>query len=207
MADDPAPDRPTDLDLIHQAVGPAMFNRLVRSAPEVRRRGRLRYWQERLFTTLAVEAGVSVSSMAEFLRLFEGAAERPVPKPSYTLETFLDAISMHPFGTGLDPEDIPAEWMAQAWMIPSVREAHEHELARSVSKVGSLCATDEYLRLLDRSLTVDQLRELFVYIRAHGHRESEFRPEFEQAFPRCVPMLPPAEPELEFDDAPDWARD
>jgi hypothetical protein len=109
-----------------------------------------------------------------------------------TKDDFLERMRENPHGVPLPLEATPPEWMAAAWEIASVREANTYDMARTVSKVGELFYTDEFLGLLGRSLSVDRQVELFRRIRQGSpHREAEFRGQFEQRFPRSVPNLPP----------------
>jgi hypothetical protein len=105
---------------------------------------------------------------------------------------FLQRMREDPHGVPLPLDATPPEWMAAAWEIDSVREANSYDMARTVSKMGELFYTDEFLGLLGRSLSAERQVELFLGIRDNSpHRESEFRSRFEQMFPRSVPALPP----------------
>src|SRR5215211_6043807 len=80
---------------IAASVGAELYNRLVAHAPEVRRMGRLRYWQERTFRRLHAATGVSIATPDDFLSLFEGAPELPLESGPLTREKFLaDAIRL-----------------------------------------------------------------------------------------------------------------
>jgi hypothetical protein len=183
--------RAEDLERILQLIGLERFNQLVRSVPATREKGRLRYWQEQLFARVAAEGRVRVASVEEYLRLFSDASELPVPQPKVDRDSFLRQITDRPFQFPLALAEIPSEWMAAAWAVDGVLEAHADEMARTVSKVGAWVYEGDYVRLLARSLTASQLVDLFVHIRDRSpHREAEFRPGFERSFPAVVPALP-----------------
>jgi hypothetical protein len=181
-----------DLDLteirnrLAEALGWKAYNRLIESVSDVRQRGRLRFWQEQLLQQVP-----DISTAEEFMRVFGGASPVPVPVQPWTRELFLSRIEAFPQG-GFPFDETPPEWMAAAWEIEQVRTALCWEMARTVSKIGELAYTDEYLRYLSRSLPIFRQMELFSYIRDRNPtRESEFRPGFEKAFTACVPYLPP----------------
>lgn len=91
----------------------------------------------------------------------------------------------------MDPRDVPSEWMAEAWTIDAVRANQTYGLARAVGKCGELAFTQGYLDLLARSLSDEQLVELYCEIRDLSDRdEVEWRGEFERTFPRVVASLP-----------------
>jgi hypothetical protein len=173
-----------------EVLGPKDYNRLVASVPDTRRRGRLRFWQEELLNQVTPAAGPDWTP-EEFFRVFDGASLLPVPSEPWTREVFLREIQKFPHG-GFPLDETPAEWMSAAWEIDWVREELSGEMARTVSKIGELCYTDEYLRFLSRSLSVPRQVELYQHIFDRcSTREEEFRPGFERAFPACVPSLPP----------------
>lgn len=174
-----------------ESLGWRAYNRLIASVPEVRRRGRLRFWQEQLLQQVS-DKGAVISTVEGFIRTFAGANPIPVPAEPWTREIFLSRIEAFPHG-GIPFDETPSEWMAAAWEIERVRSEKSYDMARTVGKTGELAYTDEYLRYLSRSLPVTRQVELFLYIRDSGNqlREVEFRPGFEQAFPDCVPYLPP----------------
>jgi hypothetical protein len=179
------------LEQIAEILGPEAFNRLVASTPATRDKGRLRFWQEELLEKVASQTNLHICGVEEFLNLFDGAELREVPQQPWTREVFLREIAGFPLG-GFPLDETPPEWMAEAWGIDSVREAISDDLARDVSKTGSLCCTNEYLSFLERSLSGNRLVDLFLHLRERcGSRESEFRPEFERAFPKCADALPP----------------
>jgi hypothetical protein len=121
-----------------------------------------------------------------------------------TKDDFLNIVSANPYSYPLPLADTPAEWWAAAWRIERVRDELSSDWARDVSKSGSLARYDAFLDLLARSLTPEQLVELYVYIRDKSLRyESEWRAEFERAFPACVAQLPAPFPEDDdFEDIP-----
>ena len=173
------------------ALGSEAYNRLVASVPDVRKRGRLRFWQEQLFRQ-ASHIGVNISTADEFVRVFDGANPVPVPAEPWTRERFLRRIEEHPH-RGFPLDQTPTEWMAAAWEIERVRDELSGEMTRTVSKTGELGYTKEWLQYLSRSLPLARQVELFRSIRdsSNQHREVEFRPGFEAAFPDAVRHLPP----------------
>ena len=174
--------------LLTDALGWKAYNRLIESVPEVRERGRLRFWQERLLQQ-ASQPGVDLSTADEFLRVFDGADSLPIPVPAepWTREVFLSQIEAFPY-VAFPFDKTPTEWMAAAWEIESIRSELSWDMARTVSKLGELFYTDEYLHYLSQSLPIPRQMELFHYIRNRSPtREKEFRLGFEQAFPACVP--------------------
>lgn len=173
-----------------EALGWKAYNRLIATIPEVRVRGRLRFWQEQLLEQ-ASRAGVTISTIEEFVTVFDGAKPASVPREPWTRDVFLELIESTPWG-GFPLDETPPEWMAAAWEIERVRKELSGEMARSVSKTGELWYTDEYLHYLSRALPVTRQVELFLNIRERSpYRETEFRPGFERAFPASVPHLPP----------------
>jgi hypothetical protein len=183
-------ERDSARDRLSEVLGREAYNRLVGSIPATRQRGRLRFWQEQLLQR-AASAGVAISSASELLRVLDGATLLHAPSVPWTREVFLREIEAFPLG-GFPLDETPAEWMAAAWEISRVREEISGEMARTVSKIGELAYTDEYLRYLSGSLSVPRQVELFLYIRERCvTREAEFRIGFERVFPECVPFLPP----------------
>jgi hypothetical protein len=181
-------------------LGPETFNRLVASVPATQQKGRLRFWQEQLLDQFANETGIEISTLEQFLRVFNDAQLQELPREKITKEVFLNQMAAFPY-CGFDLAEIPPDWMAEAWQIDRVREGLSYSFARDVSKTGSLCRTDEYLEFLNRSLTIEQQVNLFHYIMATcSSREAEFRPEFERAFPKCVDSLPPPLPQSDTED-------
>ncbi|MCA9072967.1 MAG: hypothetical protein KDA84_28785 [Planctomycetaceae bacterium] len=185
----------TDLETIRsrlaERLGWSAFNRLVESVPEVRKRGKLRFWQERLLKQVSQQETI-LSTVVGFLEVFEGADRVPVPTPAepWTRDAFLSQIEAFPH-VAFPLDKTPPEWMAAAWEIENVRDELCWDMARTVSKLGELCYTEEYLDYLSRSLPTPRQVELFLTIRDRcPGREEEFRPGFERAFPECVPQLP-----------------
>jgi hypothetical protein len=109
-----------------------------------------------------------------------------------TKDEYLQRVQQDPWQLsvkGVFPAD---DWLAAAWELEDVREAHSYSMARTVSKGGDLFFTNAYLTALGRSLSVPRQVELFHRIRGRSpHREVEFRGQFEQFFPRSKPFLPP----------------
>jgi hypothetical protein len=172
-------------------LGWKMYNRLVESVGDVRKRGRLRFWQEQLLQDASDES-VAISTAEDFIRVFDGASPVPAPAEPWTREVFLSGIEAFPYG-GFPLEETPPEWMAAAWELERVRNELSDEMARTVSKTGDLAYNEDYLRYLSRSLSIARQVELFLCIRDRRNelREAEFRPSFERGFPDCVPYLPP----------------
>jgi hypothetical protein len=86
----------------------------------------------------------------------------------------------------------PAEWVAAAWDIDEVREAESLEIAREVHRTTNWKRDVGFPRLLCEALSTERVVELYRYIRSCSPtREAELRAEFEKAFPRQAPALPP----------------
>jgi hypothetical protein len=145
--------------------------------------------------------GIAIATPEEFLRVFDGAEPIPVPAEPFTRESFLRAIEANPY-IDFPLDATPPEWMAAAWEIGCVREERSYDMARDVSKLGMLTCTPEWLHYLSRALPITRQVELYVRIRDDGNqfRDVEFRPQFERAFPACVPFLPPPVTDLELAD-------
>jgi len=110
------------------------------------------------------------------------------------LREYLEAINEDPwtFPAVEGCPDPPPEWIAAAWDTDTVQETIASDLAREVSKSGSLCCAPEFLETLAEALSAEQVLQLFEMIRNESpHRESEFRPEFEAGFAEYVDLLPP----------------
>jgi hypothetical protein len=116
-----------------EALGWKAFNRLVESVPNVRQRGRLRFWQEQLLQQ-ASDTGVVVSTVEEFITVFDGASPVPVPAEPWTREVFLSEIEAFPY-VGFSLEETPPEWMAAAWEIERVRNELSYEMARTITSL------------------------------------------------------------------------
>lgn len=107
-----------------------------------------------------------------------------------TQEEFLQRPIEHISQVGAD--SVPPEWLRAAWDDPDFRGEALHNLCRSVSKVGTLDLASDWLRVLSRGLPMDQAIELYESIRDGTKRcESEWRKQFEEAFPVAAPHLPP----------------
>ena len=182
-----------------EVMGSLTFNRLVDSVAATKEKTRLRYWQEQIFSTFASVVGIRIAGFADYLEVFADVKKVEIPREPISKEEFLRRMEANPYDNYLGIDETPPEWMAAAWDIDRVREELSYGLAREVSKTGSLCRTDEYLQFLSASLSVDRQLELFDYIVQHAGRESEFRPEFERAFPHSASLLPPALPSVDFE--------
>jgi len=89
-------------------------------------------------------------------------------------------------------EEPAAEWAVAAWELDAVRRTIAREMSREVSKIGSLAWDATSLAKMSAVLRTEQVVRLFESIRDESpHRESEFRPAFEAAFPPHRPSLPP----------------
>jgi hypothetical protein len=108
---------------------------------------------------------------------------------------YLAAVQQNPWAfPAVDgcPEP-PPEWVAAAWDTKAVQDAIAATIARDVSKAGELffACTSEFLEQLSAALTTEQVVRLYHTIRdVSPHRESEFRPQFEQGFARHRAALP-----------------
>jgi hypothetical protein len=109
------------------------------------------------------------------------------------MEEYLRRVREDPWALLGEEGDLPPdEWLAAAWEIEAIRRLHSEDMTRTVSKLGELVYTDEYLTALGRALSVERQVELFAWIRdGNPHREDEFRDRFEECFPRCRLLLPP----------------
>jgi hypothetical protein len=91
-------------------------------------------------------------------------------------------------------DDLPHEWIAEAWELPEVQDWIAGDgFVRNVSKTGSLCYGRDYLANLSACLSDDQVRKLYLTIReVCSTREAEFRPEFLSGFAEHAHAIPPA---------------
>jgi hypothetical protein len=88
--------------------------------------------------------------------------------------------------------DPPPKWVAAAWDTRVVQDCIASDLARDVSKGGTMRCGPGYLEGLSAALSTEQVVRFFHLIRDQSpHREREFRPQFEQAFTRHAAALPP----------------
>lgn len=180
------------LDQLVDAIGPGPFNRLIGSKEATQVKGRLRFWQEELFR----RAGVEVTTVEEFLDLLEGAEPRSIPPPPpLTKDDFLREATKIWYSNRRD--EVPLDWFGQAWRdVPAFRGDLSYELIRYARKLGELLAPD-LLPVLAAVLTGEEVVSLYKYVRDHAGRESEWRREFEVAFPAHVNALPPLQIEME----------
>jgi hypothetical protein len=173
-----------------ESLGRKSYNRLIACVAGVRQLDRLRFWQHKLLEK-AHSAGVVISTVDQFLAVFDGAI--PVSGDPATREHFLLLLEELPYG-GFPFDEMPTQWMADAWETERIREELSGEMARTVGELGELAYDAEYLSYLSRALTPQRQVELYTYLRdtcRHETREDEFRPSFERAFPACVSLLPP----------------
>jgi hypothetical protein len=177
-------------DRIAACLGAEVYNRLVAYAPEVRRMGRLRYWQERTFRQLHAETGVSITTPNDFLRLFEGAPEVPLASGPLTREQFLDDTIRLWYSAR--QSDIDPEWFKEAWHTrPFFRDRLTFELTESVQLHGNFRKAAKLLGYLPTVLERDEVVALFKTIRYEsGRLEDEWRPRFERAFTKHADALP-----------------
>jgi hypothetical protein len=71
-----------------RALGPSRFNQLVQSVDEVRRRQRLRHWQEELIAQLQGIEQPPIVTANEFVSIFGGAETLEVPPRVISREEF-----------------------------------------------------------------------------------------------------------------------
>jgi hypothetical protein len=91
-----------------------------------------------------------------------------------------------------EDQDVPIEWIREAWAIEAFRDNATYEMVRSVRKNGDFFIAGYWLAVLPAILTEDQVVDLYVSIRDQAHRvEDEWRPGFEVAFRRFADKLPP----------------
>src|SRR5438445_6100707 len=177
------------LDRFVACVGPQAYNRLIDSRDATRSKGRLRFWQEKLFRRFNEEGGIEIATVEQFLQLFDEAERKHVSVPPLTKEAFLADANGLWYSTRRD--EIPLEWFAEAWRtIPFFRENLSYELKRYASKWGEMAAPD-ILTMLAQFLSRDEVVALYEYVRDHAGREKEWRAEFEAAFPEQAVALPP----------------
>ena len=178
-------------DRISVYLGAEVYNRLVRHAPEVRRMGRLRYWQEQAFRRLQAETGVSITTPDDFLRVFEGAPELPLESGPLTREKFLaDAIRLWYSDRR---SEVEREWFKEAWRThPFFRDRLTWDLTESVQQHGNFRKAAKLLNYLTTVLDRDEVVTLFKTIAYESGRfEDEWRPRFERAFAEHADALPP----------------
>lgn len=176
---------------IAECLGAEVYNRLVAHAPEVRRMGRLRYWQGQAFRRLHAETAVSITTPDDFLRLFEGAPQLPLESGPLTREKFLgDPIRLW---YSERQSDVAHEWFKEAWHTrPFFRDRLTFELTQSVQLHGNFRKASKLLGYLPAVLERDDVIALFKTIRYESARlEDEWRPRFERAFAKHAGALPP----------------
>ena len=110
------------------------------------------------------------------------------------LAEYLEAVQENPwtFPSVDGCPDPPPEWVAAAWDTEAVQESIASDMAHDVSKNGEMRCGAEFLRGMSAALSTEQVVRLFRTIRDESpHRESEFRPQFEDGFVTHVAALPP----------------
>src|SRR5262245_10042696 len=104
------------------------------------------------------------------------------------LPEFLQWVADNPFDPL--PPDTPPAWLR----LPEyelVKNDWLDNIERSISKIGKIWASTEWLRSLASRMTVQQQVDLYNRLRqAYPLREMEFRPDFEKGFPESVGFLP-----------------
>ena len=105
------------------------------------------------------------------------------------LREFIHWTIHHPFDA--PPEDTPPEWLRMPEYL-GAKEQWKDDIHDSISKVGNIWFSTEYLRDLSSKMSIVAQVEFYGELRrGFAWRESEFRPDFERGFPECVPFLPP----------------
>jgi hypothetical protein len=121
------------------------------------------------------------------------------PGVTVTREAFLADPSRLVWQDGVQPE-----WIAEAYRAnEQFRENVLYALSRSVSKRGDFSLAAGWLQILSPALSETEAVKLYEEIRDRSQRfESEWRTEFEQAFPAHVHALPAPTPEPPFEEDP-----
>ena len=92
----------------------------------------------------------------------------------------------------LNGRDYPREWMESAWADDRIREGVVEGMARDLDRGDESWCGADWIDLLDRSLTREQIVRLFTDLRSRAERpESEWRWVFEKAFSDCADHFPP----------------
>lgn len=95
----------------------------------------------------------------------------------------------------LGQQEVPPDWIREAWNNRAFRENITYEFVRGVRKLGDLGDCQYWLGVLPGILTDDEVVSLYIAIRDESHRyEDEWRGEFEAAFPNVVDKLPHPKP-------------
>lgn len=114
-----------------------------------------------------------------------------------TLDEFLRSPVRHI--SRLGSENVPPEWTRAAWEERDFRDQAIESLCRSVSKIGTLNIAGDWLEVLPQGLTIEQAVALYESIRDGTERsETEWRAQFEAAFPLAAPRLPPVDRDREL---------
>jgi hypothetical protein len=189
MADDDDARHATH-ERVAACLGDDAYNRLVDAVENTAKKGRLRFWQERLFERLLAETGIEVTSLDAYVRLFDGAPFQALYVQPLTREAFL-ANANNCFYSGRRPE-IAAEWLREAWAaIPAFRDNVTYELTRGVRKLGTMAGEVTTATSLNAALTREQVVAMYEAIRDESMRhEDEWRGDFERLFPAHAAALP-----------------
>jgi hypothetical protein len=108
-----------------------------------------------------------------------------------TKEEFLERVRQDPWVFPLPLAEIPLDWVAAAWALEEYRDALVSVFGRNISKAGKIAPSREFSDLLARSVSTQQLLELYRVLRRCADRnEEEWRESFETAFPACAAALP-----------------
>jgi hypothetical protein len=96
-------------------------------------------------------------------------------------------------------ERFPLDWIQAAWANIQVQEAALFAFSRSVSKVGNLSLADDWVQVLGPILSAVQVVTLYGNVRDATERsESEWRADFERAFPQSHCLLPSIDKQREL---------
>jgi hypothetical protein len=114
-----------------------------------------------------------------------------------TKEQYLKALSRNPWTfpyVGSEMGLPPADWVADAWDLPTVRDTFfDGGICREYLKGNGLCSSKEFLAALSATLRMEQVVRLYEDIRsAQPEREHEFRDDFLAAFAAHARALPQA---------------
>ena len=106
-----------------------------------------------------------------------------------------DEFLRDPYRNALESgNEIPNEWLEDAWNGSSLRETLLYDWSRSVSKVGSFrLASDTWIEKIAKILSADEIPTIYEHIRDQSERlEFEWRDEFVKRFSAETILLPPS---------------
>ena len=99
------------------------------------------------------------------------------------MHTTKEAFLRDFFDFDFSPDEIPSDWMAEAWEIDLIRKYLTSDMTRMISKGCEIRYLPPFSALLVRSLTCEQIVSLYEEIRDGAYRhEDEWREGFEQMF-------------------------